>query len=103
TLEEAAARLKANPRELVGAIDKTLEALKEEKKKREKLAQQGAGGSATSEESGAVTLFLQEMKDAEAKDAQLVSDRLVDNKPNGVALVVNRAEGKVVFVCKVGD
>ncbi len=103
TLEEAAARLKANPRELVGAIDKTLEALKEEKKKREKLAQQGAGGSASSEEIGAVTLFLQEMKDAEAKDAQLVSDRLVDNKPNGVALVVNRAEGKVVFVCKVGD
>jgi alanyl-tRNA synthetase len=103
TVAKAAAKLKANPRELLGAIDKTLEALKEEKRKREKLAQQGTAAETESAQFGDVTLAVQKLTDVEMPDAQRAADRLVDNKPDHVALVTLSANGKVMFVCKAGD
>jgi alanyl-tRNA synthetase len=101
---EAAAKLKAQPRDLGVAVDKMIELLREERKKREKLAQQGAGGgSAAEKQIGAIKLRTQKMDDADAADAKLAADRLVDGAPNAVALVVNIADGKVSFVCKVGE
>lgn len=101
---EAAAKLKAQPRDLAMAVEKMLETLREERKKREKLAQQGAGGSAVEEKViGSVRLRVQKMTDADAADAKLAADRLVDGAPDAVALVANLADGKVTFVCKVGD
>lgn len=103
TLHVASAKLKTNPHELIASIEKTLDTLREERKKREKLAQQGAGASAAEEHNlGPVTLFVQKLEDADPADAKAISDRLVDGKPNAVALIVNVAGGKVTFVAKVG-
>lgn len=103
TVSEASAKLKSKPDELVSAIERLQENLREEKKKREKLAQQGAGASAVEEfDLGSVVLKVQRMTDADASDVKLVADRLVDSGANVVALVSNVAEGKVTFACKVG-
>ncbi|QYK52412.1 MAG: alanine--tRNA ligase [Fimbriimonadaceae bacterium] len=103
-IQEAANKLKTQPRELAHAIEKTLETLREERKKREKLAQSGVGAANVEEHAiGAIKLKVQTMNDAEAADAKLVADRLVDGAPDAVALIANIADGKVTFVCKVGE
>lgn len=103
-IQEAASKLKTQPRELAHAIEKTLETLREERKKREKLAQSGVGAANVEEHViGAIKLKVQTMNDAEAADAKLVADRLVDGTPDAVALIANIADGKVTFVCKVGE
>lgn len=102
-VDEAASRLKSSPQDLILAIEKLQENLREERKKREKLAQQGAGGQAVETfELGKGTLKVQRMQDADASDVKLVADRLVDGDPKAVALVTNTADGKVSFACKVG-
>ncbi len=103
TLRQASALLKTNPKELVPAVEKTIDQLKEERRKREQLASQGAG-SAEAEilNIGPVELAIQKLTVGEPKDAQLVADRLADQKPNRVVLVGLASEGKVSFVAKVG-
>ncbi|MCB0825873.1 MAG: alanine--tRNA ligase [Armatimonadetes bacterium] len=101
-LHSASALLKAQPRELVSAIEKNIEALKEEKRKREKMAQQGGAGDVSEVVIGPVVLKIESLEDADAAHTKLVADRLVDNAPNAVALVSNIADGKVTFACKVG-
>jgi alanyl-tRNA synthetase len=102
TIEEAAQLLKSNPNDLTKAIEKTLDALKEEKKKRERLASQGGATNAQVSSIGDVELAIEKLHDADPKDAQLVADRLVDNQPRRVALVALTHDGKLTFVCKVG-
>jgi alanyl-tRNA synthetase len=103
TVAEAAGKLKATPRDLLTAIDKTLANLKEEKKKREQLASQGSSSAAESTEIGSVTLVVSQLQDVEMKDAQAAADRAVDGKADHVGLVALAANGKVMFVCKAGD
>lgn len=100
----AAKQLKSNSADLVPAIQKLQDQLKEEKKKREKLVQQGSGQS-TAEEHALqnCTLRIQELQDVGADDAKLSADRLVENRPESVGLVFAVNEGKVIIVCKVGD
>lgn len=103
-IQEAAAKLKAQPRELAHAVEKLQEALREERKKREKMAQQGAGqATSVDKQIGSVLLRVQKLVDADGAEAKLAADRLVDGKPDAVALVSNVADGKVTFVCKVGE
>jgi len=103
-LEHAAEMLKSPSRDLGSAIEKMMESLKDERRKREKLLAQGGGGSSASVKTvGPVELAIEKIEDAEPKDAQLRADRLVDQMPNRVAIVGLRAEGKLTFVCKVGD
>jgi alanyl-tRNA synthetase len=103
-LEDAAALLKSNPHDLTKAIEKTLDALKEERRKREKLASQGASSSnATTENVNGIELAIETLIDVDPKDAQLVADRIVDNQPSRVALVALSASGRLTFVCKVGS
>jgi alanyl-tRNA synthetase len=101
TIHEAAEKLKSTPKQLLEAIDKTLENLREEKRKREKLAAQG-GSQAAIEAVGGFEFAVEKLEGADPKDAQLVCDRLVDGHPLRVALVANVADGKVTFACKVG-
>jgi alanyl-tRNA synthetase len=101
-IREAADRLKANPKDLVEAIDRLQEQLKDERAKREKMAAMGAGKS-QDEQIGAVLLRIEETEGADPKDCQRVADRLVEGKPNAVALVVNLDGEKLLFVCKTGD
>ncbi len=103
-IHEAASKLKAQPRELAHAVEKLQETLREERKKREKMAQQGAGQAVSEDKRiGAVLLRIQKLVDADGAEAKLAADRLVDGKPDAVALVSNVADGKVTFVCKVGE
>ncbi len=102
-VDQAASLMKANPRDLVAAVEKTLEAVKEERRKREKLAAQGGGAQAQVETIGAVEFALERLDGAEPKDAQLVADRLVENQPGRVGLVALVNGPKLTFVCKVGD
>jgi alanyl-tRNA synthetase len=104
TLKQASALLRTNPRELVASLEKALDALKDERKKREQLAQQ-VGGSETGlivHQVGAIELAIQKLMMGEPKDAQLVADRLVDGKPGRLVLVGLAADGKVSFVAKAG-
>lgn len=101
TLVEASEKLKSTPKQLLEAIDKTLENLREEKRKREKLAAQGASQAAV-ETVGVFEFAVEKLDGADAKDAQMVCDRLVDGHPGRVALVANVADGKVMFACKAG-
>ncbi|MBS1704510.1 MAG: alanine--tRNA ligase [Armatimonadetes bacterium] len=102
-LRTASGLLKSSPKDLVHSIEKLLETVKDERRKREQLASQGAGASASQVDSvGSVELATQKLTAGDPKDAQLVADRLVDGKPARVALVGLVADGKVSFVCKVG-
>jgi len=102
TLEVAASRLKTNPKEIVHAIDKTLENLKEERKKRERLAQQGTGGKQTTEDIGPFHLVVEKLSGADPKDVQARADRIVEQGANRVAVIANTADAKLVFVVKCG-
>ncbi|MCU0316796.1 MAG: alanine--tRNA ligase [Fimbriimonadaceae bacterium] len=99
---EASQLLKSNPRELVSAVHRTLDALKEERRKREKLASQGSGQKAEIIPLGTVELTIERLNDGEPEDAKRSADRLTDNQPNRVALVALKSGEKVTFVCKVG-
>lgn len=102
-IAEAAHKLKAQPRDLATAVEKMLESFREERKKREKLVQQGAGSAAATEKAiGPVVLRIQKLDDADPAEAKLAADRLVDGRPEAVALVSAVADGKIMFVCKVG-
>lgn len=102
-IADAAQKLKAQPRDLATAVEKMLESLREERKKREKLVQQGAGSAAATDKAiGSVVLRIQKLDDADPAEAKLAADRLVDGRPEAVALVSAVADGKIMFVCKVG-
>jgi alanyl-tRNA synthetase len=103
TVKEAAERLKSTPNDVLAAIDKMAESLKEERKRVEKLRSSSA--QATQAEAiplGAVELVAQRAEDMDAKEATLIADRLADNQPKRVTLVASVADGKVTFICKVG-
>jgi alanyl-tRNA synthetase len=102
TLHAAADRLKAPPREIVAAIDRMAEALRDERRKRERLAQQGAGAEVAWEAAGAIEWGVCRLADAGPEAAKAAADRHVDGKPGRVVLVVDATEGKLVFVCKAG-
>lgn len=101
-LREAAERLKAPPSDLVGAIERLQDSLREERRKREKLAQAGGQAEAKFEPVGAVEWGVVRAEGLEPADASAMADRLVDGHGSRVALVVNKAGGKLLFVCKAG-
>ncbi len=99
----AAQRLKTSPKDLLLAVDKALDSLKEEKKKREKLVAQGAGSSQAQEvQMGNVVLVIEQPVGLEPADAKLVANRLVEGRPNAVGLVLSVDQDMVSVVCKVG-
>jgi alanyl-tRNA synthetase len=103
SLQAAAHRLKTSPAELLTAIDRTLDTLREERRKREQMAATGAGqNEATATTVAGVTLKRLVMKSGEAEDAKRAADRLVDNAPLAVVVVGIAIEGKVQFVAKIG-
>ncbi|MGE0001260.1 MAG: alanine--tRNA ligase [Fimbriimonadaceae bacterium] len=101
-VRDIAQKLKSNPSEIGAAIDRTLEQLREERRKRERLAQQGAGASVACEQVGPLELLVQRADGIGQDDAKAMADRLVDGKANAVALVFGVIDGKVAIVCKVG-
>lgn len=103
TLHEAADKLKSTPQNLVHAIEKLTEQLRDERKKLEKLRTQAASSSeAATQMVGAIELVVQTLPDADAKEAALIADRLSDGKPGRVVVVAAVHEGKPTLVAKAG-
>ncbi len=102
-LREASALLKSAPRDLVAAVEKTLEAQRELKQRLDKLRTQGAGASSgTATDLGAVELVTELLTEGEQADATLAADRLAEGQPRRIVVVALAANGKVTFVAKVG-
>ncbi|MCX7799126.1 MAG: alanine--tRNA ligase [Fimbriimonadales bacterium] len=103
TIQQAAALLKAPAGELVSAVEKTLDALREERRRVERLRAQSLQGSQASVVSlGSVELATQRIDGGEQAEGAAAADRLVDGRPSRVAVVAVVGEGKVSFVCKAG-
>ena len=102
-LREAAALLKAGPRDLVAAVEKSLEAQRELKQRLERLRTQSAGVSTgTTTDLGSVELVTELLTEGEQSDASLTADRLAEGQPKRVVVVALAANGKVTFVSKAG-
>ena len=99
----SAQKLKSNPKELPLAIEKLLESLREERKKRERLAQQGGGVAQEKVEIAGIQIVTEKLEDAEPKDAQARADSLVSQNPKSIAIITNSSEGKCTFVVKCGS
>jgi alanyl-tRNA synthetase len=105
-LREIAELLKAGQRDLVGAVHKTLDALKDERRKREKAEMAALKGGQedapdVSEVQG-VTLWRKNFGEADPKLVAQTVDNAAAGKPLQVTLAVTAADGKVTFTCKVG-
>ncbi len=103
-LKESSALLKSTPHDLINAVQKTLDQLREERKRAERLRTQSAESSqGQTLLIGEVEFVSQKLTEGDVKDATLIVDKLIDSHPKRVALVGLLTEGKVMFVCKVGD
>lgn len=103
TVRRAAALLKSSESEVLRAIERTLEQLKEERRKLERLLSQSASANDAEVLSiGPVSLVVREVEGLEAKEAQGIVDHLVNNDTKKIAVVVVKADGKVTFIAKAG-
>lgn len=100
-LLQSAELLKSNPQDLPRAIKKLQDQLKEERKKAQSLAAQEAK-TGDFEQVGPVKLAVRTIDGIDPKEAQVIADRLVENEPNGLAVVVVKGDGKVTFIAKAG-
>lgn len=102
-LKDAADKLKSTPADLLHAIDKLNESLREERKKVEKLLREGASQVAIEPITiGSVELVTQRVEGADPKEAVIVAERLSEGKSNRAVIVATVNDGKVQFVAKVG-
>jgi len=106
-VREAANLLKTSPRELVPAIERTLESAKEERRKREKaeMAAMGGGGNAAQDETievGPVVLWRRSFGEVDPKLAATAVDNAAAGKANQVTLASVVSNGKPQFISKVG-
>ncbi len=102
-VKQAAEKLKSNPHDLLLAVDKSVEALREEKKKNEKLRNSSSQpSSAETLQIGSFELVVQRADEVDSKDATMIADRFAENQPKRITLIAAISEGKVTFICKVG-
>jgi alanyl-tRNA synthetase len=107
-LREAANLLKASPRDLVGAVERVLEGLREERRRREKAemaAMSGGGKTAESSEGtevNGVRLWRKNFGDVDQKLAASAVDNEAAGKGSQVTLAAVVNDGRVTFICKVG-
>ncbi|CAN5467345.1 alanine--tRNA ligase [soil metagenome] len=102
-LRQLADRLKKPPSGLVAALERTLEQLKDERRKREKAESSSSQPSAeTTAEVNGVTLVTMDLGEIDPKTAAKRVDDVAANKPFQATLAAVRADGKVQFTAKVG-
>ena len=109
-LKQAADLLKSTPREIVSAIERVVDQVKEERRKREKaeMASLGGGGSAkngsaeTTEISG-VSLWVKNLGQVDQKVGAAALDNHAANNPAFVGLVAIIGEDRVSFIAKAGS
>lgn len=105
-VREAAALLKAQPESLVAMLERTLDALKEERRKRElaerRLLSGASGAGADVVHVGAVRLLARKHEGIDPKLAAQQADEAVSKDPGLVVLSAVIADGKVIFSVKAG-
>jgi len=107
-VRDAAALLKASPRDLLPAVERTLEQAKEERRRREKAEMAAMGGTGTANEAtetveiGPIVLWRRNFGDVDAKLAASAVDNAAAGKANQVTLGAVVTGDKVQFICKVG-
>ncbi|MFN8220300.1 MAG: alanine--tRNA ligase [Fimbriimonadales bacterium] len=107
-LHEAAELLKTSPKDLVPAVERTLETLRDEKRRREKaelaMARGGSGGEAKAdfETVGSHQLWRKTFRDLDQKIVAAAVDDAVASNPAVVAVAAVVADGKITFICKAG-
>ncbi|MBL8087307.1 MAG: alanine--tRNA ligase [Chthonomonas sp.] len=107
TIRAASACLKAAPKSLVSAIERTLEQLREERKRRETverrlLSGEGEEGGIKTDLFGEIELWRPTFEDIEQKMVSEQVDNFVAGNPLRVALAGLLADGKLTFFCKAG-
>jgi alanyl-tRNA synthetase len=104
-LYEAAARLKSTPKDILPALDRLQEQLKEERKRREKaetaLAKGESSGAQANQEIKGVSLWTRKFEGVDPKIAAGAVDDAVAQNKNIVALAAITGE-RVQWICKVG-
>jgi alanyl-tRNA synthetase len=105
-VRESAAMLKSNPKDVLGAIERVIEAAKEERKKREKAeAALAMGGSGDSVETHELDGFKVAVRQFENIDGKIVAEWVDDTVARNFSTVVIAGlvnDGKVTFTVKVG-
>ena len=102
-VHEAAQKLKTNPNDLLTAVEKLQDQLREERRRLERMrTQAAASGGENVTPVGPVELATHRLDEGDMKEATLVADRLVEAKPLRVAFVALAGDGKVQLVCKAG-
>lgn len=104
-LQEIAELLKSSTKEVVPAVQRTLEALREERKRRERVemsALGGGGSEATVTDVQGVALWTRNFGETDPKLAAQAVDNEAAAKPLQVTLAATVSDGKVNFTCKVG-
>ncbi len=105
-LYEAAARIKSTPKDVLSAIDRMQDQLRDERKRREKaemaLARGETGGGDQTLEVKGVYLWTRKFEDVDQKIAASAIDDAVAQNKDLVALGAVVADGRVQWICKVG-
>ncbi len=106
-LREIAELLKSSVRDVVPAVQRTLDTLREEKKRREKVEMSTLGGGGATKADittiRGVTLWRMNFGDTDPKLAAQAVDNEAAGKPTQVTLAATIVEGKLSFTCKVGS
>jgi len=102
---EAASRLRTSPRDVLQAIDRLQDQVRDERRKREKaetaLARGDSGGTAETQEIKGVFLWTRKFEGVDPKVAASAVDDAVAQNPNLVALCAVVGE-RIQLICKAG-
>ncbi len=106
-IREASSLLKSTPGQLVSAVERLSDELKDERRKLEKLQAKMVSGSSQSSSGNVQTVgpfevWTASFEDVDQKIAANGVDQAVHSNPKIVALAAVVNEGKVVFICKIG-
>ncbi len=110
TIREAAAAIKASPKELVTAVERLQEQVKDERRRRERAEAASLSGACSVQEtadenfelSGGVSMWVRNFGDVDQKIAASALDNAAAGKADFVGLVAVAANGRVNFIAKAG-
>ena len=106
-IKQAADLLKASPRDLVSAVERVVEQVKDERKKREKAEMAAMTGNGSSNgtadvDINGITVWVKNFGEVDQKTATSALDNTAAGKSDFVGVIAVLNEGKVTFIAKAG-
>jgi alanyl-tRNA synthetase len=106
-IKQAADLLKASPRDLVSAVERVVEQVKDERKKREKAEMAAMTGNGSSNgtadvDINGITVWVKNFGEVDQKTATSALDNIAASKSDFVGVIAVLNEGKVTFIAKAG-